>query len=226
MRQIALEVSAISSMSKKIAPGMRRSCVERFGVARIVGHEPGRVDDANVRCASRRSFSQAGRDQGVSQANRLMVRTLSAARATTLQPRSEVRLGGLGQFELHNVGAPGAEAGFAIAEIEEPKLFEPLVESQGADVAPLGFESAAPIRPAYRRRIARTALDLAPDRGRRSPFPLSTGPHAREHAAWEHVTLNEIGALAIVVEEVRHLIVMICRPALPPGFRTSAILPK
>src|SRR6516165_907554 len=49
------------------------------------------------------------------------------------------------QTQLDDVGALGAEAGFAIAEIETPQPAKPLVEAEPLDLVPGRLEAARPL---------------------------------------------------------------------------------
>src|SRR6516225_9541758 len=57
-----------------------------------------------------------------------------------LAPRSATA-----QTQLDDVGALGAEAGFAIAEIETPQPAKPLVEAEPLDLVPGRLEAARPL---------------------------------------------------------------------------------
>src|SRR5271169_2806620 len=102
----------------------------------------------------------------------------------------------LAQAQLHDVGALGAEAGLAIAEVEPPQAPEALVEAKALDLVPGRFEAAGPFGQGLGVVLAEP-LD-AP--------PLQPGPRrlllqpglGGQHAAREDVLLDEVGAAAVV----------------------------
>src|SRR5262245_37463190 len=98
------------------------------------------------------------------------------------------------QRQLHDVGAFGAEAGFAVAEVEPPQPPEPLVEAQAADVLPGRLEASAPLVQGVGVVLAE-ADDVAPLQARAVGLFLEA-PLRRQHAAREDVLLDEVGAAA------------------------------
>ena len=57
---------------------------------------------------------------------------------------SVARASDLRQAELHDVGAAGAEAGLAVAQVEAPELVETLVEAERPDLVPCRLEPLSP----------------------------------------------------------------------------------
>src|SRR4051794_10887466 len=83
--------------------------------------------------------------------------------------------------QLDDVGAPGDEAGAAVAQVEVPKPPEPLVEAQRRDLFPGLLE---PVRPLPQRAgvVRAEAGDALP--GQAGPGDLVAQPLlGREHAA-------------------------------------------
>src|SRR5215469_2288567 len=104
------------------------------------------------------------------------------------------------QAELDHIGPLGAEAGLAVAEVEPPKPAEALVEAEAFDLIPRRIEAVAPFGERVGVVLAE-ANDIAPLEPRALGL-LFQATLRWQHAAGKHVFLDEVGAPAVVGEQL------------------------
>ena len=105
----------------------------------------------------------------------------------------------LAQGDQVDVDCAGAEAGFAVAEVEFPEPPEGFVEAQRRDLRPALLEAAAPI--IQRQGVALAEIELV---GNLEPDVAGAAPERRHRwqaAAWEDVALDEVRALLVALEQ-------------------------